>query len=226
MKKLFLQIIATTFLVLPNITSGQVMGISAPGGSNYEMVFIPGPKIDDTEEFKRIAPKMYLTPVYLASKVDNIVETIFLKYNIYKDEMEFSKDGQILFLKKQNGRKITFQNLNQKYEIFEFENALTHFRVHNDGKNQLLSKQIVKFQKEKLAKSSYEKDKPADFKRQKDVFYIKTDNVIKEISSNKRKFYDVFGKQAKSIKKFVKANKINLKNVDELEKVVLYLNTI
>jgi hypothetical protein len=76
--------------------------------------------LDDSAKFEIIAPKMYITPNYLAAKVDNMVETIFLKYNIYKDEMEFSKNGQILFLKKQNGRKITFENLNQKYEVFKF----------------------------------------------------------------------------------------------------------
>lgn len=226
MKTLFLQILATLFLALPNVTFGQVVGFSAPGGSNYEMVFIPGPKLEDSGEFERIAPKMYLTPNYLAAKVDNIVETIFLKYNIYKDEMEFSKNGQVLFLKKQNGRIITFDSLNQKYKIFKFEDKLAHFMVHNDGKNQLLSRQIVKFQKEKLAKTSYQVDKPADFKRQKDVFYLKFDNVIKEISSSKRKFYDVFGDQAKSVKKFVKTENLNIKNIEGLEKIMQHLNTI
>jgi hypothetical protein len=182
--------------------------------------------LDDSAEFERIAPKLYLTPNYLAAKVDHMVETIFLKYNIYKDEMEFSKNGQILFLKKQNGRKITFENLNQKYEVFKFEDKLAYFMVHNDGKNQLLSRQIVKFQKEKLAKTSYQVDKPADFKRQKDVFYLKFDNVIKEISSSKKKFYDVFGDQAKSGKKFVKTKNLNIKNIEGLEKIIQHLNTI
>jgi|TARA_B110000967_G_scaffold209265_1_gene264653 hypothetical protein len=58
----------TLFLTLTNVTFGQVVGFSAPGGSNYEMDTIPGPKLED-------------------------------------------------------------------------------FMVHNDGKNQLLSRQIVKFQK-------------------------------------------------------------------------------
>jgi uncharacterized lipoprotein YehR (DUF1307 family) len=98
--------------------------------------------------------------------------------------------------------------------------------VHNDGKNQLLSRQIVKFQKEKLAKTSHQVDKPADFKRQKDVFYLKFDNVIKEISSSKKKFYDVFGDQAKSGKKFVKTKNLNIKNIEGLEKIIQHLNTI
>ena len=226
MKILFLQIFATLFLALPNVTSGQVFGFSTPGGSNYEMVFILGQKLEDSREFERITPKMYLTPNYLAAKVDNIVETIFLKYNIYKDEMEFSKNGQVLFLKKQNGRIITFQNLNQKYEIFKFEDKLAHFMVHNDGKNQLLPRKIVKFQKEKLAKNSYQVDKPADFKRQKDVFYLKFDNVIKEISWSKRNFYAVFGGQAKSVKKFIKTKNLNIKNIEVLEQIMQHLNTI
>jgi hypothetical protein len=144
---------------------------------------------------------MYLTENYLPSKVDNFIETVFFRYNIYKDEMEFTKDGKVVFLRKQKGRKILFVNTSDSYELFEFEEKLNYFVVHNEGKNQLLSKQVVKYKKEKIARNSYENSKAAKFVTIKDGIYIKFNaDGIQEVPSNKNKFYDLFGKNAKSIK--------------------------
>jgi hypothetical protein len=198
-----------------------------PQSGLYEMAVLPKKNENNSAAFKKIAPQMYLTENYLPSKVDNFIETVFFRYNIYKDEMEFTKDGKVVFLRKQKGRKILFVNTSDSHELFEFEEKLNYFVVHNEGKNQLLSKQVVKYKKEKIARNSYENSKAAKFVRIKDGIYIKFNaDGIQEVPSNKNKFYDLFGKNAKSIKKFVKTNKLNIKNIDELEKIVLYLNTI
>ena len=169
----------------------------------------------------------FLTVSYLPSKVDSFLETVFFRYNIYKDEMEFIQDGEVLLLRKQKGRKILFVNTKETYELFEFEKKLNYFIVRNQGENQLLSEQIIRYRKEKTARNSYETNKAAQFVKSKDVNYIKFNNDgIIEVPKNKNKFYDLFGKNSKSIKRFVKTNKLNIKNIDDLEKIVQHLNTI
>lgn len=218
-------ILAILFLV-SGFTQSQVTGITAPGGGTYEMVFTPRDKVDNSAEFKKIAHKMYFNANYLPCKIDTMAETVPLKYNIYKDEMEFLKNGQILFLNKQAGREVLFNSLNKKYEVFNFEGELRYFITHNLGKNRLLSREIVKYSEAKPAATSYQNDKAADFKRKDDIFYLESNNTIIEIPSKKKKFYSIFGNNAAKIKKFVKSNKLNIKETEDLKNIVEYLNTI
>lgn len=227
MKKRIKIIISVLLLKIITITNAQVVGFSSPGGGTYEMVFVPGEKLDNSAEFKKIASKMYITKNYQPTKVDNIIETIFLKYNAYKDEMEFLNDGQILFLKKERDRQITFTNSNTKYELFNVDNKLKYFIVHNDGKNQLLSRQIVTYQEAKPPRNSYVAGKDPDFIRDKDIFYIRFDkNNILEVPGNKKKFYALFKENESKIKKYIKSEKLDIKDIDDLKKIVDYSNSL
>jgi hypothetical protein len=223
MKKQFLMVI----LMLPTLMFSQVGGITTGGGNTYNTIFNPNTKIDKTEEFKELAPKMYISSKYSAANVDNIVETFFLRYNMYRDEMEFSKNNQLLYLKKTKGRSIVFQYPKVNYKLFELNNELKYFIVHNDGKNQLLSRQVVTFQEAQPPKNSYVSGKSADFVRNKDLFYIRFDNDnIIEVPGNKKKFYAIFKGNESKIKKYIKSNKLNIKDIEDLKKIVDYSNTL
>ncbi|WP_026776696.1 hypothetical protein [Polaribacter sp. Hel_I_88] len=222
MKKIFIAI-----LMLPALAFSQVGGITTGSGTSYNTIFNPNTEIDKSEEFKELAPKMYITTSYLAANVDDIVETFFLRYNMYRDEMEFSKNDQLLYLKKINDRTIVFQNLNTKYKLFELNNDLKYFIVHNEGKNQLLSRQTVTYQEEKPPVNSYVAGKKADFIRNDDIFYIKFDNnSIIEVPSNKRKFYAIFDGKESEIKNYMKSNRLNNKDLEDLKKIVTYFNSL
>lgn len=220
----------TTILTLLLLTSvsifSQVTGISTPNGPSFEMVFTPRDKVDNSKEFKKIAHKMYFIDNYLPCRIDGIDDTVALKYNIYKDEMEFLKNGQVLFLNKEIGRKVLFNTLNKQYEIFRFEGNLKYFISHNLGENRLLSREIVTYSEAKPASSSYQNDKPADFKRKKDVYYWKNSKDIIEIPSKKKKFYLIFGDKSTKVKKFVKSKKLNIKKIEDLKKIIKYVNNI
>tara|TARA_R110001606_G_scaffold392298_1_gene561114 strand:+ start:454 stop:1125 length:672 start_codon:yes stop_codon:yes gene_type:complete len=223
MKKQFL----IAILMLPTLIFSQVGGIVTGSGNTYNTIFNPNTEIDKTAEFKNLAPKMYLNANYLAANVDNISETFFLRYNMYRDEMEFTKNNQLLYLKKKNERSVVFQNLNTNYKLFELNNNLKYFIVHNEGNNQLLSRQIVTFQEAKPPKNSYSTGKQADFVRNKDVFYIRFDNKnIIEVPGNKKKFYAIFKENESEIKKYIKSNKLNIKDTEDLKNIVNYSNTL
>lgn len=223
------KIVILTLITLLAATSikSQAFGVVNANGTSNQITFIKRDKIDETEKFKKIAHKMYLTDNYIACKVDSINETVFLKYNIYKDQMEFEHNNQVLFLKKEKGRKIVFQYTKEDYRLFDFENELKYFQVIKDGKNQLLRRQIVTYSEAKPAASSYQKAKPAAFNREKDKFYIRFENKnIVEVPSRKKQFYSIFSSHANEIKKYVKSNKLNIKRVSDLEKVVSFYNTL
>ena len=69
--------ILIAILMLPTLIFSQVGGIATGSGNTYNTIFNPNTKIDNTEEFKELAPKMYINANYLAANVDNISETFF-----------------------------------------------------------------------------------------------------------------------------------------------------
>jgi hypothetical protein len=223
MKKQFL----IAILILPTLIFSQIGGITNGDGTSYNSIFNPNTEMDDTEKFKLIASKMYINQNYLAANVDDISETFFMRYNLYGDEMEFTKNDQLLYLKKKKGRSILFQNSNINYKLFELDNKLKYFIVHNEGKNQLLSRQIVTYQEEKPPVNSYVAGKDADFIRDKDIFYIRFDkNDILEVPGNKKKFYAIFKEKESKIKKYIKSKKLDIKDIEDLKKIVDYSNSL
>lgn len=220
------QIIFTAVLAI-GFSISSIAQVGGIGGSEYQMTFVPGEKFDNTAEFKRIAPKMYGTVAYLPAQVEGIKETFFLRHNMYRDEMEFSKNGQTLYLQKNDERKITFSESNEVYGLFKLEGKLRYFLIHNEGDNVLLSRKVVEYKEAKPAMSSYQKDRPADFKREDDELYLKTTNGnITEIPRSKKKFYALFGENVSKIKKYIKKNKLDIKDVKDLKGIIAYSNTI
>ncbi len=214
-------------LIFLSITTfSQVTGIGS-ASTSYEMVFVPGEKVDNSAAFKKIAPKMYLSTAYLDAKLSGINDVFFLRYNMYRDEMEFTKDGKTLYISKQPGRKIVFKDSKEKYIILNYNDKPRYFITHNEGDNILLTRKVVEYIEPKPANSSYQNDRPADFKRKNDENYIRfKDGSIIELPRNKKKFYNLFKDKSSDIKKYIKKEKLDIKEIEDLEKIVRYYNTL
>lgn len=224
--KIRINIFLISFLILlANQTYAQV-GSFVLGNNQVGVTFLPS-EGDDTPDILKIKYKTYLTKSFEAAKVNNLEEIVYLKYNLYKDEMEFTRDGKSYYMNKKEGSTIKFTNSNATYKTYSYNDDLGYFLVHITGKNELLTKQIVSYIPPKPAATSYQKDKPADFKRESDKHFIKfEDGSIVEIPTRKKSFLQIFNDKSNDIKKFVKENKINVKKVEDLKKVVDYLNTL
>lgn len=223
MKKI---IVAIAFLTSSFNLFSQAFGVVNADGTSSQITFIKRDKENEKEKFKKIAHKMYENDtIYKATKVDAINETVFLRYNIYKDQMEFVNKNRMLFLKKEKGRKIVFQNSNEEYRVFNYDDELTYFQIHNSGENLLMSRKIINYIEAKEVDNSYQTGKPATFRRDRDKLYIKfKDEGIVELPSRKKNFYAVFDDSASEVKKFVKQNKINIKKIEDLKKLIAFIN--
>ncbi len=179
------------------------------------------------EQWKALMQKKYLTPAYSPCYIDDFKNLGYLKYNLADDQMEFLKDNETLYLKKELGRTIKFTTLKTTYKVFELNGRLDYFVVQKEGKNSLLIKQVVKFIKPKEPNTSYDEYKPANFMRVKDQYFLALDNKdLVKIPRKKKKFYPIFGDKANQIKSFVKTNKLSYKSLGDLEKIVTYFNTL
>lgn len=218
-------ILITFFILLAPKTKAQV-GSFVLGNNQVGVTFLPSEN-NDTPDILKIKYKTYLSKTFDAAKVNDLNEIVYLKYNLYKDEMEFTKNGKAYYMNKKEDTKIHFTNKNITYKTYPYKNNLGYYVVHNSGKIELLTKQVVSYIPPKPAASSYQKDKPADFKRESDTHYIKfEDNSIVEIPTKKKSFLKIFKDKSDTVKKYTKENKINIKKVENLKKLVVYLNTL
>jgi len=193
----------------------------SPIGRNFE------DKAYSEEEKKKILEKQYLTSAYNPALIDEFTTVAYLRYNLYNDQMEFVKNEEIYYLKKEKGRKVNFTSLGNTYKVYELYGDLEFFLVQVDGKNSLLVKQESRFIEPRKATSSYAQDKKADFKRRKDVYYLAIDNGnLVKLSTKKKEFASAFKGKEKEVKAFVKKNKLNPKKLGDIEKAVEYYNKL
>lgn len=181
---------------------------------------------DVPEDLKKIQYKKYVSKDYKPCYVDDIKERAFIRYNIFDDQMEFVKDGNIYYLVKDVGRIVKFAN-NTTYKVFNLNGDKSFFLVHLEGKNSFIAKQGVRFVDAKKAESTYGSDKPADYKPQKNVLYFVFDNKeLVRVPSKKKDFYAVFGSHSSLVKNYMNKNKLGNKKVNELKKILEYYNTL
>jgi len=196
--------------------------------ANGEMSFIRANNDGSiSPDLKKIDHKKYLTATYEAASVNGGNETAYLRYNIFKDEMEFVKEEQNYYLSKQKGTTVFFKSHNKKYIVFEKKGKLHFFVQESEGSSMLLSKELVKFVEAKEPKTSYDKRTPPVFKRKKDELYLGMNNgEAVKIPKKKKDFYALFGDKSSDIKKYIKQHKLSHKKKKNLKKIVSYYNTL
>lgn len=178
------------------------------------------------DDLKAIQHKKYISQDYKASYVDDFKERAFLRYNMFEDQMEFVKDGNIYYLAKDVGRTVRFAD-NNTYKVYDLNGDKGFFLVHQEGKNSLVAKQSVRFVEAKKAQSNYEADKSADYKRRKDVLYfVLEEKGLIRVPSKKKDFYSVFGSDASKVKSHMKKNKLGYKKDKDLKQIISFVNSL
>jgi hypothetical protein len=72
----------------------------------------------------------------------------------------------------------------------------------------------------------YQQARPARFLDHKDYYYIKIGENPAERVRNKKEIIKICGEKGKEVEMYIKEEKINVKNVDDLTKLVTYINKI
>ncbi|HEX8059424.1 MAG TPA: hypothetical protein VF473_00750, partial [Cyclobacteriaceae bacterium] len=123
----------------------------------------------------------YLDDSYVKGAIvfANNTRTVQLRYNAYKDLMEFQADGQARVLdpsttiKKVNFGETTF--VVEKYVNDKGINKYGYFTLLDTGKVSLFSKKSVKFTPGLKGRALDGGDQPAEYRRNPDEFYFKID---------------------------------------------------
>ncbi|MDF2552063.1 MAG: hypothetical protein K0R77_1338 [Chryseobacterium sp.] len=180
-------------------------------------------------KYEEIKGSPYFDTNFHQAKVADNYENVPIRYNTYKDEIEFQKDGKIQVLPKD----VIFS----KIEILKPKTTLVLIDTNDSmsgyffeligGKNTLYKKIKTEFKDVVPAANSYASEKPAIFRTNTPVYYIKTADgtFLKGLKNEKDALQSINGK-SDELNTFFKSNKIKFNKEEDLIKFVNYLNTL
>jgi len=232
-KSTLLVLLITTILSSSSLLSAQDSGGSnqalLESTSNFYMTY----NIKDT----KAVGSPYLNKAFLPAHISAMPDKVFkVRYNAYDDEIEIEIDeGNIQnFNKNIKGVVVTMLNDDLKFTSISYVddiNGLTRGYLtpltENNKKVKLFSRKAIKLIEAKPAVTSYDKDKPAEFKVIGDTPYISVnDAYARELPKNKKDIAKLFPENSKDVLNFIKKNKIKTSREADLIKLINYLNTL
>lgn len=158
------------------------------------------------------------------------------KYNAYNGDMEVLDQAQgvaYVLNKRMTNYDVNFIGQNKVYRSFQYiesgGNTTNDFFVKltaNDKVN-LLRKENISYQKEIVAVTTYDKARPARYKRSKDDHYIKIGEDMPVLAPSKKKdISKLFSNNSSDVLKYIKSNKLKLSKEEDLIKLINHINSL
>lgn len=220
-------LLGTLFLLL------QPVNITAQvGRQNGLSITIQGPntKIEGVQPEDASSKTQHLRFIntdYKEAQVDALKEAYYLRYNIFRNEMEFIKDGKNYFLTKTENQSIHFVDANRTFTTLSIDGKLQYVEIEYKGNTSLYTLQRVVFKKGKVAKTQFETAKKAKFVRDRDLYYIALNNAdLEKLPKGKKDFYRLFSDKSKAIKNYLKKEKIDREKTEDIIKVIKYYHSL
>ena len=168
----------------------------------------------------------------IINELEKIPQTYLIRYNVYNDVIELREDkssSKISGLIKSSSIYAIISNKEYHYEEFVDENSENnngYFILLKKGNNSnLFLRKTKKFKEKVEAKDSYHKETPASFIDLKS-YYIKIDKTLLPVSTKKKEFLLQFPEKENELKKYMKAEKINLKSEKDVVKLFTYYDSL
>lgn len=187
---------------------------------------------DASASAKNIEGSTYINSAFLPSKVTGLnLVTPPMRYNAYKDEIEFLKDEKTFYLTKSDSLEVKLLGTSYKYLEYQVKDGnesgfLIQLYFNIAEKVSLYKKEKVVYVEKSEAVSGYDEDKPARYKKEDDKFYIKVSDKIIFMPKKKKELLALFPNNEKDVEGFIKTNKISLDEENDLITLVKFLNTL
>ena len=160
-------------------------------------------------------------------------QNIFLRYNAYSDEIEFTSNP-----KTQSSDRILMKNINISCQIQGEKYIYTDY-IENDyrkkgylielfsgNKYELYGKRLKIFMEGSNAKTSLERSFPPRFVEKYKYFISKNNNTKMEVKLNKKSIIDFLGVDEELIKKIIKERKLKFKQSSDLKVILIEVDNI
>ena len=161
-------------------------------------------------------------------------QNIFLRYNAYSDELEFTNNP-----KTQSSDKILMKNINISCQIEGEKYIYTDYIIENDSRKKgylielysgkkyvLYEKKLKIFMEGSNAKTSLERSFPPRFIEKHKYFISKNNTTKMEVKLNKKSIIDFLGVEEELIKKIIKERKLKFKQSSDLKVILIEVDNI
>ena len=152
-------------------------------------------------------------------------DSIPMRYNWYTKTMEFMPEDEILEMPaSKNIKQIELGG--EKYIPFFYLSSVGGYllELYRDDIS-LFRQNKVQFVDVKPATSGYEETQPAKFQWARPTYIVITDKGdLIRLDQNKKRFANQFPAYKDELKAYIKENKINLKNEEDLKKLIAVIN--
>ena len=205
--------------------------ISDESGSNYAGKDLSGARKTSMDDFAGVEGSMYLYDAWkdgiCVLKDGSTLKNRKYRYNIYFQQMQFIFEGDTLAF----GAPEQIKTLNVDNKIFiysdfidkENEKADSYFQIIEDGENKLLLRRTINYRFKDRAGSGSPYD---TFIRQISFYMKKGDSHAELLPHGKKAFVKLFDKNRDEISVFIKINKLNIRNIDDMKKIISYYNSL
>jgi len=224
---MFKKLLLFFFLLCLQNTWSQVNPLPVSG--SYSYITMTPSTLDDTSN--RIEGSQYIDQTFYSSTFTCISEaTPPIRYNTYKEEMEFMVDGKLYYLNKNENCELTINNITYKYFI-NYDNKegngyLVNLNKSKDSKYILYKKERVKFVPAFTPGSSYAEEKPPKYVVDKSKYFIKMQDSLTAFPEKKSELLKLFPNSKEAIELFLKDNKIKFNEDTSLLLLINFLNTL
>ncbi len=175
---------------------------------------------------------MYIIDSFMPAKIECLKEIIPpLRYNAYKDEIEFKKDNELYYIVKTDSCDVTIDNRRYRHVYYQENSETTKgylLVVSPDlkAKHLLFRKDKIRYNQPVLASTSYQTDKPASLTKEDPVYFLSTSLGILQMPRKKKELLALFPENASQIEQYLKEKKISLSDEKDLLLLTEYLSTL
>ena len=181
---------------------------------------------------KDIQGSPYLNETFVAGQIDlgTTKSKLPVRYNIYKDEIEYQQNGQTLALNPNSGiKKVSAGNTTFLFfDKFDYRGKTKrgYLVLLDSGKVTLMSKKRIVFDAAKLGGNVDGTNSPAKFTELPDMYYYKIGDSEPKLVDNIKNMIASFPDQQEALRQFAKQEKISARNEKELIRFVQYYNSL
>lgn len=203
--------------------------VEVRGNTTDIATFMPGV---NEKKYDDVKGSPYLQEDFTSASINDLRKTQFVRFNAVDHAIEAKTENGIMRLdltknytiKLLDGSDRTYVLGNYKNE--EEEMIRTFYQVLDSIGNHTFYKRERKKFIRKEKKQAYQDDQKNKFIEISDAYYISdfksNGNDFLEIPRKKKKFYDFFGSHSKKVAQFVKKDKLDISNGDDLVLILAY----
>ncbi len=200
-----------------------------PVNNSNLIIAMTASTLDDSSN--KVEGSQYLDKQFYPSTFSCVSEaTPPIRYNVFKEEMEFMKESKLYYLNKIDNCEITLSNNTYKYFInYDNKNNSGYLIILNkskDSKYILYRKERVKLIPAYVPTTTYGEEKPAKYVVEKNKYFIKVQENLIEFPEKKSELLKLFPNFKEAIELFLKDRKIKFNEEASLLELINFLNTL